>query len=127
MCFGAQKAATTWLFNMLSMHPRIYFPLGKESNAWLIDPEDGPREKILYSYFISRFQKQFQDTNSIYKCGDISPYYATMEEQKIIRIYDRFPQVKTIYLIRHPVDRAWSAVRMSAKRQGSGLRPYAKN
>ena len=31
---GAQKAATTWLYANLDLHPQIAFPAGKEVHFW---------------------------------------------------------------------------------------------
>lgn len=51
--------------------------------------------------------------------GEITPSYAALNEQDIERIYSLFPDVKIIYMIRNPVERAWSAYRFSTHK----LRP----
>ncbi|NNG00367.1 MAG: sulfotransferase [Desulfobacteraceae bacterium] len=44
--------------------------------------------------------------------GDITPDYCILDKETIQFIHERYPQLKIIYLIRNPVDRAWSALKM---------------
>ena len=50
--------------------------------------------------------------------GDISPLYATAENEDVERIHNNCPHTKYILLIRHPVDRIWSALCMHARKGG---------
>lgn len=43
--------------------------------------------------------------------GEISPSYSLLEEEDVARIKAINPQVKIIFLIRHPIERIWSAFR----------------
>ncbi len=102
---GAQKAGTTWLFEQLRRHPQLTFPLGKEAHFWNHDPDDAS----VFSY-LERF-----GGDGI--CGgEITPAYAIMPEENIRRIYARVPGLRLIYLIRNPVDRAWSSALMALER-----------
>ena len=51
--------------------------------------------------------------------GEITPRYAVLSDQKIEEITTHFPDLKVIYLIRNPVDRAWSAYRYMKTRQNA--------
>lgn len=53
--------------------------------------------------------------------GEICPGYARLEEDKIAELSSRYPNLKIIYLLRDPVDRAWSSVAMHFRKSGSGL------
>lgn len=44
--------------------------------------------------------------------GDITPDYCILDKTVIRSIYERYPGLKIIYIIRNPVDRAWSALKM---------------
>lgn len=53
------------------------------------------------------------------KSGDITPDYCILDKDVIGLIHKKFPKLKIIYLIRNPVDRAWSALKMRyIKRRG---------
>ena len=50
--------------------------------------------------------------------GEITPQYALLSDDMIARIVSRWPDLKVIYSVRNPVDRAWSACRYQATRSG---------
>lgn len=49
--------------------------------------------------------------------GDITPGYALLSEQRLTMMAGLSPAVRVLYLMRDPLDRLWSHVRMQAKRQ----------
>jgi hypothetical protein len=51
-------------------------------------------------------------------CGEICPGYARMSVDRIRAIYQRGPRTKIIYLLRDPIDRAWSALAMHFRKDG---------
>ena len=53
--------------------------------------------------------------------GEITPEYASLSAEEVGRIRAAFPHLKLVYLMRDPIDRAWSQVRMIAKRRGMSL------
>jgi hypothetical protein len=55
------------------------------------------------------------------KTGEITPYYCAIGEAGIIALKQRFPAARLIYLIRDPVDRALSCLRMVGGRLGFDL------
>ncbi len=52
------------------------------------------------------------------KTGEITPYYCALEEDAIADLKQRYPAARLLYLIRDPVDRALSSLRMVASRTG---------
>lgn len=42
--------------------------------------------------------------------GEVTPAYAILDERVIAEIVERNPDLKAIYILRNPVDRAWSSV-----------------
>jgi hypothetical protein len=44
--------------------------------------------------------------------GDITPDYCILSKKVVQEIYERYPHLKIIYIIRNPIDRAWSALKM---------------
>ncbi len=102
---GAQKAGTTWLYEMLRQHPEIHFPNQKELHFWNRD-YNGHNEA---SYF-----KLFSHPTNIE--GEITPAYGHLPPNTIKRIHNQYPALKLIYIIRNPIQRAWSSALMAMKR-----------
>ena len=50
--------------------------------------------------------------------GDITPEYSMISQEGIDYLHKLLGDIKIIYLIRHPVDRALSQLRMNAERRG---------
>lgn len=104
MCIGAQKSGTTWLHATLSRHPSIAFPGGKEVHYWDAHLAKG----------ISWYKELFLDDRHCN--GDITPAYAILPVEVIRQMHADFPSMPFIYLIRNPIERAWSAARMAVLR-----------
>lgn len=102
LCIGAQKAGTTWLYQMLLNHPELYVPG--------------------YSKELHFFDRNFVNGMEWYKSyfwygkgrikGEITPNYATLEEGAVSFISRIMPFLKVIYIFRNPIDRAWSHLLM---------------
>jgi hypothetical protein len=102
---GAQKAGTTWLYAQLKKHPRIGFPLGKEAHFW--NRLNDPRQ-------IETYLAGFDDPDL--SQGEITPAYALLPVVTIARIHQVAPRLRLIYLLRNPIERAWSAALMALAR-----------
>jgi len=50
------------------------------------------------------------------KTGDITPAYSILNLQEVEYVYRHLPHAKVIFIMRNPIDRAWSQVRMWIKR-----------
>lgn len=102
---GAQKAGTTWLYTQLLQHPDIYFPLGKEAHYW---NKKFPRRNV------AEYLNSFLLPN---KCGgEITPAYGHLPLDTITSIRNTLPQLKIIYILRNPINRAWSSALMALTR-----------
>jgi Sulfotransferase domain len=99
---GAAKAGTTFLASLLAQHPMVYLAKPKE-------PE--------YFSFDDRYARGFDWYRSLYSAAgqakwilDASTGYTRYPQypNSAQRIAEAVPNAKLIYLMRHPVDRAFS-------------------
>jgi hypothetical protein len=112
---GAQRSGTTWAFATLKMHPKVYFPLGKEVNFWSDYETYRHFNASMIGFYRNRFASRFLTGGEGYRSGDISPQYAVLPEPTIKKLYEFYPQARAIYLLRNPVMRTLSARHFSVK------------
>lgn len=105
LCIGAQKAGTTWLYEHLSRHPEVAFPGGKEVHYW-----NARRDELPLAWYLDLFA----DDHLVN--GDITPAYATLEEAVVEEIARAVPHAKVMFILRNPIERAWSAAMMALSR-----------
>jgi hypothetical protein len=103
---GAQKCGTTWLYELLALHPQVRFPAGKEVHFW-----DRQRERG-----IDWYRGLFEGQPHAAAVGEITPAYAVLAPNIIAEVAQVFPVLRLIYMIRNPVDRAWSSALMAMQR-----------
>ena len=101
---GAQKAGTTWIADNMQQHPQVAFPGNKEVHFW----------DWHYDRGVDWYRKLFEANNKIQ--GDISPSYAFLPVERIREVHVFQPEVRLIYSVRDPIDRAWSSARMMLRR-----------
>ena len=94
---GATKAATTWLYQRLNEHPEVYVPSLKEVNYFSRRYDRG---ELWYLSF-------FEDVKSEKAVGELSPSYFTCSEAPD-RIYALNPEMRLIFMLRNPIQRAYS-------------------
>ncbi|HEC87735.1 MAG TPA: sulfotransferase [Thermoplasmata archaeon] len=95
---GAQKSGTTALRIYLAQHPDIYM-VSKEIHFF--DDEENYRKGIEW------YEKFFDDCKGERAIGEKTPEYL-YDERVSERIYKVLPNVKLIFVLRNPVDRAYS-------------------
>lgn len=98
LIIGAQKCGTTSLYHYLTQHPQIVSATRKEVHFFDLN----------YSLGLEWYKTQLGQgdcPDCLY--GEASPYYI-FHPQVPQRVYQLFPQVKLIVLLRNPVDRAIS-------------------
>ena len=99
---GAPRSGTTYLYNLLDHHPRIFLakPRAPEPKFFLVDEE---YSKGL-DYYSDRF---FADSRKNQIRGEKSANYL---ESPIVphRIHQHLPDAKLIFVLRDPVERAFS-------------------
>jgi len=103
---GAQKAATTWIYQHLSRHPQISFPAGKEVHFWDQHRCNGT------DWWLGLFADDRQGQ----KQGEITPAYATLDPAMIREIAALLPDLRVFYSLRNPIARAWSSALMALER-----------
>lgn len=103
---GAQKAGTTWLYHALSRHPQVWFPAGKEVHFW-----DQKRERGV-EWWLGLFAEPRPGVRQ----GEITPAYALLEVPEIREIRRVAPDLRVLYVLRNPLERAWSAALMALGR-----------
>lgn len=108
-CLGAQKAGTTSLHHLLSMHPDVFLPEIKETHFF----SDGHGEFTKgLSFYLARY---FKEAAPASVKGEIDPEYMFFPEVPR-RLYEAFPEAKLIFVLRDPVTRAYSHFLMSRRR-----------
>lgn len=101
---GAQKCGTTWLYHALSRHPSVAFPGGKEVHFWDVHRARG----------LAWYSDIFSDATRTN--GDITPAYSFLPLDVIREVGAFAPDLRLIYMIRDPRERAWSSARMALAR-----------
>ncbi len=99
---GAAKSATTTLYHVLVEHPEICFTEKKEPGFFAEDSE--------YQKGIAYYQQMFNRHPQAGALIDGSTQYSRRTEYPGVpeRIFNHFPEAKFIYVMRHPIDRAFS-------------------
>ena len=94
---GTQKGGTTALYYYLKEHPEIFMSSKKEVHFFDLNWHKG----------IKWYEKQFRGSDRAKAIGEASPLYMYLEEVPE-RIHEVLPDVKLIFILRNPVDRAYS-------------------
>jgi hypothetical protein len=102
LIIGAMKSGTTSLFELLGRQPQIFLPRWKEPQYFSRDNKFSLGEKWYQNLFIDAREDQLIGEAST--CYSRWPLYSHAAE----RIAARLPDVRLIYLMRHPVERAYS-------------------
>lgn len=99
---GAAKSGTTTLYEYLCQHPDVFMCTPKEPNFFANEEN--------YSQGIEWYAKLFQEAQPNQIIGEATTSYTHRLHLLDIpeRIYRVMPNVKLIYIMRHPVDRAYS-------------------
>lgn len=103
---GAQKAGTTWLHTRLAGHPGAFLPPEKEVHYWSAFKDRG----------LDWYRTLFAAARPDQQRGEITPAYAVLDPAVIREIHDAFPDLKLFYILRNPVERAWSSALMNLHR-----------
>lgn len=105
---GAQKAGTTWLWENLKLHPELFVPRRKELHY--LDQHWELGHDWYFQHFRPRRVRRRRP-------GEITPAYLVVPEDRIRAMRELNPDMRLIMMIRHPVDRAWSAAKYFARNQ----------
>lgn len=108
-CKNFQKRIALQAIKQLKMPPETWMAEGKVRRAaFLADPD------LYFEYFAGLLRK-----DGIHLTGDITPSYSGLSEETLTRIRDGFAKrgiaVRPVFLMRDPVDRLQSMVRMNLR------------
>ena len=133
---GAPKAGTSWLHNTLSKNDNVNLGFTKEYHIWdyvfsdlcaefkapVKKPDKpGAAMRRMMQAFPAVYTKYFQGliNSNVNVTGDITPSYSMINQQGLQQISgilgDAGFDVKVVFLMRDPIDRIWSAVRMERR------------
>ena len=108
------RTASTWLHTNLCCHPDIFIPEKKEIHYF-------------DRYFrVANFQwylNHFKNTGKRYK-GEATPSYSILPLQMIKLVKSMMPRLKLIFIMREPVGRTWSEVKLNQRLE---MGPFAIN
>lgn len=147
---GAQRAGTTWLHRVLRQHPHLWLPPVKELHYFdkldttytILDAKERRRVRLrgllsldpwLFRYWLGRrsdawYARLFhQPQTKGLVAGEITPAYATLDEEILRRIQRMNSKIKLILVMRDPVERAWSAVNNAVKKGVADAPTVAKS
>ncbi|MCL4674832.1 MAG: sulfotransferase [Pararhodobacter sp.] len=110
LCIGAQRSMTSWLHRVMSTHPATWaFPdfapvtsTSKEAHYWDWNHHRGPD---WYRVLL----RPLDDTR---QSLDFTPEYAFLQDHQIAECRRLNPTAKVLYILRDPLARAVSALRM---------------
>lgn len=138
---GAQKSGTSWLHSYISNNEKANMGFTKEYHIW--DAVCSPlctnfrvtrksllrfnKEKLLrycmqnIPGFYERYFKYILSHHGISITGDITPSYAILSTKDLKMLKEKIQltgaSIKIVYLMRDPVERCWSAVRMGLRQK----------
>ncbi|MBU3030376.1 sulfotransferase [Paracoccus sp. XHP0099] len=98
--------------NLIRRHIASGTPLSPEMLAYVAEITSG--RMFTEGWYRRVFAPAPQGTRPI----DITPEYSTLPDEGVDFVRDFLPQAQFIYIIRHPVDRAISQLKMNLKRKG---------
>lgn len=120
---GAQRAGTTWLYERLREQPGVFLPAQKELHFFDERPDfsgyQGLGKPGQRKYFDPNdaaawpwYQAQFEPGRGFAVRGEITPFYATLSNARVALMAQELPDLKIVYVIRDPVQRAWSGFKL---------------
>lgn len=110
LCIGCQKGSTSWLHSVLNCHPRTWaFPdsepvtsTDKEAHFWDWNADRG----------IDWYRTLMTPPDPTLLTMDFTPEYAFLCDAQIAECKALSPDAKVIYILRDPLARAVSGIRM---------------
>jgi len=112
---GAAKAGTTALYENLKKHPEVFMTEMKEPNFFSLENGSltwlegtvgkGYAENFIYNF--DDYLDLFNDADGKVAIGEASPVYL-YDPGASVSIYENFPNMKIIVILRNPAERAFS-------------------
>ena len=118
---GTQKAATTWLYECFNEHPEVHVPTIKELH-YFCDPDVCGKSRRALGF--DWYQQQFACNDNQKVRGELSIDYMYYPEIPSL-LAKLNPELKVLFVLRDPIDRAYSAYWMS-RRNHVNYPPFAE-
>lgn len=132
LCVGYQKSGTSWLHVQLSTHPELDLPFVKETHYLTTQSHDRKIKWLTSQIFFKGMANNPHLIKWLLKwyllpasdnwyislfdqkkiCGEIAPTYVQLNPKKVKEL---FPNLKIIFLLREPVSRSWSKIKMDVR------------
>jgi hypothetical protein len=113
---GTQKSGTTSLYNLLVQHPEIGMSDIKEIHFFDVDSK--------FHKGISWYEQFFENCKGKKAIGEATPHYYRLKYVPE-RVKAALGEIKLIFLLRNPIDRAWSNYHFNIGR-GAELRSFTE-
>ena len=101
LCIGAHKAGTHWVWANLRQHPGAYLYRSKEIHFF---DKDYWRRLAVYAQYFRHHATRCK--------GEATPKYALLPDERIAFIAQHMPRLKLVFMMRNPMERAWSSLKM---------------
>ncbi|WP_262497565.1 sulfotransferase domain-containing protein [Parabacteroides bouchesdurhonensis] len=108
MIIGTMKGGTTSLFDFLFRHPQCVGHTNKEPNYFYYHDENNKKYKEYLLHFLSRCKIMHIYNSLFFEGSTIYSYYDHIPA----RLYKYSPKMKLIFMVRNPIDRAFSHYNM---------------
>ncbi|MFT5106182.1 MAG: hypothetical protein ACI8XO_000467 [Verrucomicrobiales bacterium] len=109
---GAMRSGTSWLRRNLNRHGEIWMAEPKELHFF--DRHFGERKRAwlpLQHEAQVRYGESFVAAPRGRSVGEFTPAYAVLDRDVIAKVRSWMPAVKLLFIMRDPVERAWSHAR----------------
>lgn len=109
---GAMRSGTSWLRRNLNRHPDIWMAEPKELHFFDRHFEEKKRGWLPAEHEAKvRYGESFSPAPAGKTVGEFTPAYAVMDGEMIARVRGWIPNAKLLFIMRDPVERAWSHAR----------------
>ena len=112
--FGTQPWQSKRMLQVFKYYIKSTLGLKFKESVWW--------RKILFGHYDKTWYcNLFSQASSYQITGEVTPAYSILKSKDVSEIKCINPHVKLIFLIRNPIDRAWSAIRFNSDRGYSNI------
>jgi hypothetical protein len=112
LIIGAEKAGTTWAYDILRAHPDLFLPDVKEIHFFNRFTSTGRKTDNFRRRGLGWYDRHFDGAHGNMAVGEATPMYLC-DPDAPGRIRQTLPDARFIVLLRDPVARTWSHYRMA--------------
>ncbi|KAI8148274.1 P-loop containing nucleoside triphosphate hydrolase protein [Fennellomyces sp. T-0311] len=103
---GSERSGTTYIFNTLQTHPQVTGTVDHQNSGTLFDSDD----EALFEAYLSQFPTLEDEIpmDEVVVAGEHAPQYLYRSHIAARRLRELLPHVKLVFILRDPIDRAYS-------------------